>query len=89
MLKKTLVAAVLAGLSGTVLANPPQWAPAYGYRAHHYQPPVRHYYYPPAPRIVYPPVAYRPVVYRPVPVYPAATLFVPAPGFSIRLHFPL
>lgn len=89
MLKKALVATALTALSGAALADPPHWAPAYGYRAHHYHPQVR-YYYPPAPRVaVYPPVAYPPVVYRPVPVYPAATVVVPAPGFSIRLRLPL
>jgi len=90
MLKKALAAAALTAISGAALANPPHWAPAYGYRAHvrHYAPPVR-YYYPPAPRVVYRPVVYPPVVYRPAPVYPAATVVVPAPGFSIRLHFPL
>ena len=62
MLKKVLAAAVLTAASGAALAHPPQWAPAHGYRAHHYQPYVRQYYYAPPPR----------VVYRPVPVYPPA-----------------
>ena len=97
MLKKTLLVlgATAATLgSGLALANPPYWAPAHGWRAHHYQ---NHYYYAPrpvyvvpAPRIVYappPPVVYpyyaAPVVAVPAPVYPAV------PGVSIRLHFPL
>ena len=90
MLKKALLATALIGASGAALANPPHWAPAYGYRAHvrPYAPPVR-YYYPVAPR----------VVYRPVPVYPVAPVIVPAPqavvaapiapGIVVRLHFPL
>ena len=78
MLKKALAAAVLTAVSGAALAHPPYWAPAHGYRAHHYQPQLR-YYYPPAPR----------VVYRPVPVYPATAVVVPAPGIFIRLRLPL
>jgi len=54
-----------------------------------YAPSVRYYYAPPPRVVIYPPVAYPPVVYRPVPVYPAATVVLPAPGFSIRLHLPL
>ena len=96
MLKKVLITlgATAATLgSGLALANPPYWAPAYGWRAHHYRP---HYYAPrpvyvvPAPRVVYappPPVVYpyyaAPVVVRPAPVYPAA------PGVSIRFNLPL
>ncbi|MFN2646848.1 MAG: hypothetical protein ABR570_17810 [Burkholderiales bacterium] len=100
MLKKTLftlaTTAVLA-FSGAALADPPHWAPAYGYYKHKHH---RHYYAPapvvvPAPRVVYappPPVAYpyyaAPVIVQPepvaVPVYPAA----PA-GVSIRFHLPL
>ena len=80
MLKKTLVAAALAGLSTAALAHPPAYAPAYGYRAHH------HYYYRPVARPVvryYPvPVAPRPVIVAPAPV------FVP-PHLVIRLRFPL
>ena len=94
MLKKTLIAASALGISGTALANPPHWASAYGWRAHHYRP---HYYYVaprpvyvvPAPRVVYappPPVVYpyyaAPVVVRPAPVYPA-------PAVSVRFSFPL
>jgi len=59
MLKKALVAAALAGLSTAALANPPHWAPAYGYRAHH------HYYY--RPYVRYYPVAPQPVIAAPVP----------------------
>lgn len=54
MLKKTLIAAVLAGLSTAALAHPPAYAPAYGYRAHH------HYYQ--RPYVRYYPVAPRPVI---------------------------
>lgn len=78
MLKKALAAAVLTAASGAALAHPPHWAPAHGYRAHHYQPQAR-YYYPPAPR----------VVYRPVPLVPAATVVIPAPGVFIRFRLPL
>jgi len=61
MLKKTLVAAALAGLSTAALANPPHWAPAYGYRAHH------HYYYRPYVRYYPVPVVPRPVIVAPAP----------------------
>lgn len=80
MLKKTLVATALAALSGAALAHPPEWAPAYGYRARQYERPyVR--YYPVAPRPVYVREYYRPapppvVVYRaPHPDAGAAILF--------------
>jgi len=95
MLKKILVAAAALGFSGLALAEPPHWAPAYGYRYHH-----RHYYAPapvvvvPAPRYVYAPprpVVYpyyaAPVVVRPAPVYPAPAYV--APGVSLRFNFPL
>jgi hypothetical protein len=62
MLKKILLAAALIGLSGAAHAHPRGWAPAYGYRAHHY-------YYPPV-------VRYYPVVPRPVVVVPAAPALV-------------
>ena len=96
MLKKTLLtlsATAAALVSTAVLADPPPWAPAHGYRAkqHHYQ---HHYYTPrpvvvaPAPRVVYappPPVVYpyyaAPVVH-PAPVYGA-------PALSIRFNIPL
>ena len=84
MLMKALIATALTMVSGLALANPPHWAPAHGYRAHHYAPPVR-YYPAPAPR----------VIYRPVPVYPVARVVVPAPvvipapGIVVRLRFPL
>ena len=97
MLKKTLLvlgasAATLG--SGLALANPPYWAPAYGYRAHHARP---YYYAPrpvyvvPAPRIVYAPPP--PVVY-PYYAAPAAVIAAPAfppatPGVSSRLRLPL
>ena len=98
MFKKTLLAVVItAGAtaatlgSGLALADPPYWAPAHGYRAHHARP---HYYYAPrpvyvvpAPRIVYAPPP--PVVY-PYYAAPAAVVAAPiVPGVSIRLHFPL
>jgi len=97
MLKETLLVlgATAATLgSGLALANPPYWAPAHGWRAHHSYRPYyvapRPVYMVPAPRYVYappPPVVYpyyaAPVVAAPAPVYPAV------PGVSIRLHFPL
>jgi hypothetical protein len=100
MLKKILIAtAATLGFAGSALADPPYWAPAHGWRAHHY----RHYYYAPrpvyvvpAPRVVYappPPVVYpyyaapAPVVVRPAPVYPAPAYV--APGVSLRFNFPL
>src|SRR5436190_21536758 len=97
MLKKILITlgATAATLgSGLALANPPYWAPAHGWRAHHSYRPYyvapRPVYVMPAPRIVYappPPVVYpyyaAPVVAAPASVYPAV------PGVSIRLHFPL
>jgi hypothetical protein len=103
MLKKILLVtsttAAALGFSGLALANPPHWAPAYGWRAHQYH---SHYYAPrpvyvvPAPRVVYaptPPVVYpyyaAPVVVRPAPVYRAAPVYPAAPGVSIRFSFPL
>jgi hypothetical protein len=97
MLKKILLATAALGFSAAALADPPHWAPAYGWRAHHYH----HYYYAPprvvvvpAPRVVYappPPVAYpyyaAPVVVQPAPVYPAPVYA--APGVSIRFNLPL
>ena len=98
MLKKILLASSAAaaalGFSSGAFADPPHWARAHGWRAHHAPRPVYYYYYAPrpvyvvpAPRVVYaaprPPVVYYPApVVRPVPVYPA-------PGVSIRLNFPL
>ena len=105
MLKKILAigttAAATLGFAGGALADPPYWAPAYGWRAHHSHP--RYYYYAPrpvyvvpAPRVVYappPPVAYpyyaAPVVVRPAPVYAPAPVYPAAPGVSIRFNFPL
>jgi len=80
MLKKALVAAALAGLSTAALAHPPAWAPAYGYRAHHY-------YYRPVMR--YYPVVPRPVIVAPAPVVVAPPVVVPAPGIVVRLRLPL
>jgi hypothetical protein len=58
MLKKKLAIAALGlAASASVFANPPHWAPAYGWRAHHAHPYVRYY----AP----PPVVYRPVAPAP------------------------
>jgi len=90
MLKKILIAAAGLGISSAALADPPHWAPAYGWRAHHrYYVAPRPVYVVPAPRIVYappPPVVYpyyaAPVVVRPAPVYAA-------PGVSVRFSFPL
>ena len=102
MLKKTLLVlgATAATLgSGLALANPPYWAPAHGWRAHHSYRPYyvapRPVYVMPAPRIVYappPPVVYpyyaAPVVVRPAPVY-ATPVYPAAPGVSVRFSFPL
>jgi hypothetical protein len=98
MLKNIVLATLALGFSGAVLADPPRWAPAHGYRAkhqhhHHYR---SHYYHAPhrvvvvpAPRVVYappPPVVYpyyaAPVVVHPAPVYAA-------PSLSIRFNIPL
>jgi len=94
MLKKVLLAAAALGFSGLALANPPHWAPAYGWRAHHYYYARPRVIVVPAPRVVYappPPVAYpyyaAPVVLRPAPVYPAPVYA--APGVSIRFNLPL
>src|SRR5262245_5813324 len=82
MLKKALLATALIGASSAALANPPHWAPAYGYRAKHYSAPVRYY---PAPRPVYVAravyVAPRPVYVAPRPVYvaPAPVVYAPHP----------
>jgi hypothetical protein len=84
MLKKLLLATAALGFSGAALAHPPHWAPAYGYRAHHYYPAYRPIYVAPAYRPVY--VVPRPV-YR--PVVPVAPAYPIAPGISIRLNFPL
>ena len=64
MLKKKL-ALIALGLaaSAPVFANPPHWAPAYGWRDHHRV--VR--YYPVAPRYVYAPPPR--VIYRPAPTF--------------------
>lgn len=76
----------LAAATGTAMlgassafANPPHWAPAYGWhpKHHHYrQRPV--VIYVPAPVYYYPPQ--RPVIYGHVPVNPAVRI-----GFGIRL----
>lgn len=98
MLKKILltVGATAATLgSGLALANPPYWAPAHGWRAHHqeryeerYERYHAHYrapYYAYAPRPVYAIPAPR-VVYAPPPpvVYPyyaAPAAVIAAPAF--------
>ena len=99
MLKKTLLlAAASLGFSGAALADPPHWAPAHGWRAHHGH---EHSHYRPyyvAPRPVY--VVPRPVYVVPAPrvVYaaPPAPVYYPAPApvygspsVSIRLNLPL
>jgi hypothetical protein len=104
MLKKMLIAAAALGFSGLALADPPYWAPAHGWRAHHARPyyyvTSRPVYVVPAPRVVYappPPAVYpyyaAPVVVRPAPVYAApvyaAPVYPAAPGVSIRFSFPL
>jgi len=69
----------LAAAAGTALfaaapafANPPNWAPGYGWHAQ------RHPHYRPRPVVVYAPA---PVYYAPVPVYyaPPPRVVVPAP----------
>jgi hypothetical protein len=104
MLKKMLLATVALGFSGFALADPPHWAPAYGYHhkykhkhkhhGHYYAP--RPVYVVPAPRVVYappPPVVYpyyaAPVVVHPAPVYRPVPVYPPAPGVSIRFNIPL
>ena len=49
MLKKILFATAALGFSGLALADPPYWAPAYGWRHHHH-----HHSYAPAPVVVVP-----------------------------------
>ena len=81
-LKKLALAAAGAALlaAAPAFANPSHWAPAYGWRAKHFQP---HYYrapayvyYPAGPVVVAPPPYYyyyappRPVIYGRVPVSP-------------------
>ena len=98
MIKKLLITigATAATLgSGLALANPPQWAPAHGWRAHQvYRPVYRPYYVAPRPVYVMPALRYAyapppPVVY-PYYAAPAAVIAAPiAPGVSIRLRLPL
>jgi hypothetical protein len=103
MLKKILLAlgsTAALGLSTAALADPPYWAPAYGWHAHAYEHWHHHHrgysYAPapvvvvPAPRVVYappPPVAY-PYYAAPVVVRPAP-VYPAAPGVSIRFNLPL
>lgn len=96
MLKKLLIATAALGFSSTVLADPPHWAPAHGWRAKHHHRHHHHGYHAyaprpvyvvPAPRVVYaappPPVLYYPApVYHPAPVHPSGSV-------SIRLNLPL
>jgi hypothetical protein len=102
MLKKILLtvagSAAALGFSSAVLADPPHWAPAYGWRAnhgyyeHHYRPYYVYGYAPrpvyvvPAPRVVYAPPP--PVVYAPAPMFHPAPVYG-EPSVSIRLNFPL
>ena len=105
MLKKMLLAAVTLGFSTAVLADPPRWAPAHGWRDHHgryehddhdYYEHYRPRYYAYAPRPVYVVPAPR-IVYAPPPapvVYAPAPVYRPAPAYvepslSIRFDFPL
>ena len=97
MLKKTLLfAAAGLGFSGVALADPPYWAPAHGWRAHHEHEHYRPYYVAPRPYYVAP----RPVYVVPAPhvVYaaPPAPVYYPtpapvygSPSVSIRLNLPL
>lgn len=72
MKTRTLALALATGTSLLVaapaFADPGHWAPAYGWRAKHYQP--RYYY--PAPAYVYVPA-------RPVVVVPPPVAYVPPP----------
>lgn len=83
---KKLALAAAAGATllaaAPAFANPPHWAPAYGWRAPHHRP---HYVYrapayvyvpAPAPVYYYPP---RPVIYGQVPVSPNLRI-----GFGVR-----
>jgi len=78
--KKLILTALGLAASAPVLANPPHWAPAYGWREH--RPHVVRDY-PARPVVVAPYYAPPRVVYRPVPVAP------PAPTFSFRIDLPL
>ena len=69
-----VVAAAATGLLGasSAFANPPHWAPAYGWRA-------KHHHYRPRPVVIYVPA---PVYYPPAPVYyapPRPRIVVPGP----------
>ena len=93
--KLTLAAAAGAAFlaAAPVLANPPHWAPAYGWHArhqHHFHPrpvviyaPAPVYYYPPAPVYYAPPprvVVPGPVFYGRIPVTPGLRV-----SFGVRL----
>jgi hypothetical protein len=75
---KTLAGAASAATTvlgaSSAFANPPNWAPAYGWHA------KRHHHHRPRPVVVYRPA---PVYYVPAPVYyappPRPRLVVPAP----------
>ena len=86
----------LAAAAGTALmaavpafANPPHWAPAYGWRAkhaypHYYRAPA-YVYYPARPVVIAPPPPYyyappAPVFYGRIPVTPGVQV-----GFRVRL----
>ena len=104
MLKKALLilAGTAAALGSTaVLADPPHWAPAHGWRAKHWDREYHEHYRPhyyayaprpvyvvPAPRVVYAPPP-PPVVYAPAPVVVHPAPIYADPSISIRLNFPL
>ena len=100
LMKKLAIAAAALGISGTALADPPYWAPAYGWHHKHYK---HHYYYAPAPVVVVPaprvyyvprPAYYPAPIYYPAPVYQPAPVYHPAPApvtpsVSIGIRLPL
>ena len=89
---KRLALTAAAGTSllaaAPAFADPPHWAPAYGWRAHnhypHYYRAPAYVYYPARPVVVAPPPAYyytpAPVLYGQIPVSPGVRI-----GFRVRL----
>ena len=87
--KLTLTAAADAALlaAAPVFANPPHWAPAYGWHRHHPRPVLIYspapVYYQPAPVYYAPPppvVVSAPVIYGRIPVSPGLRV-----SFGVRL----
>jgi hypothetical protein len=75
---KKLAVAAAAGTAllgaSSAFANPPRWAPAYGWHAKHHHPhyvyayPAPAYVYVPPPVVYYPPPPPRPVIYGRIPL---------------------